>query len=164
MFYIVIGQSGSGKTTFVREHFLKGTEPEVYEDIVPLTRAGEYILIGKYGLDIRTEGTDTLPYNAAPKIKEQLRRLRGCAVVLEGDRITNPGMMAYIAALGEPTKMYLVKCKIGTSMQRLRAAGSKITPTFVKATRTKSRNVFMEYGRRFEGEVIDTDGGQAWQS
>ena len=160
MFYIVIGQSGSGKTTFVRERFLKGAEPEVYEDIIPLTRAGNYILLGKYGIDIRTEGPDTLPYNAAPKIKEQLRRLKGKNVVLEGDRITNSGMMQYIAALGEPTKLYLVKCKLGTSMKRLRAAGSSITPQFVKATRSKSRNIFIEWGRRFSGEVIDTDGGE----
>lgn len=160
MFYVVIGQSGSGKTTFVRDRFLKDAEPEVYEDIIPLTRAGNYILLGKYGIDIRTEGTDTLPYNAAPKIKQQLRKLKGKNVVLEGDRITNPGIMQFIATLGEPTKMYLVKCKLATSMSRLRAAGSKITPTFVKATRSKSRNVFIEYGRRFSGEVIDTDGGK----
>lgn len=160
MFYIVIGQSGAGKTTFVRERFIGNTEPEVYEDIVPLTRAGNYILLGRYGIGTRTEGTDTLPYNAAPKIKEQLRKLKGKNVVLEGDRITNPGMMQYIATLGEPTKMFLVKCKLATSMKRLRAAGSSITPTFVKATRSKSRNVFIEWARRFSGEVIDTDGGE----
>ena len=161
MFYIVIGQSGAGKTTFVRQRFIGDAEPEVYEDIIPLTRAGNYILLGKYGIGTRTEGTDTLPYNAAPKIKEQLRRLKGRNVVLEGDRITNPGMMQYIATLGEPTKMFLVKCKLATSMKRLRAAGSTISPTFVKTTRSKSRNVFIEWARRFSGEVIDTDGGEA---
>ncbi len=160
MFYIVIGQSGAGKTTFVRQRFIGDAEPEVYEDIIPLTRAGNYILLGKYGIGTRTEGTDTLPYNAASKIKEQLRRLKGKNVVLEGDRITNPGMMQYIATLGEPTKMFLVKCKLATSMKRLRAAGSTISPTFVKTTRSKSRNVFIEWARRFSGEVIDTDGGE----
>lgn len=159
MFYIVIGQSGSGKTTFVKERFL--TEPtEIYDDIVPLTRSGDFIALGKYGIDKRTEGTDTLPYNAAPKIKQQLKRLKGQNVVLEGDRITNPGMMQHIASLGEPTKLILVKCKLATSMQRLRAAGSTITPAFVKATKSKARNVFLEYGSRFESEIIDTDGGE----
>lgn len=159
MFYIVIGQSGSGKTTFVRNRFLKSAVPEIYEDIIPLTKAGDYILLGKYGIGTRTEGTDTLPYNAAPKIKEQLKKLKGKNVVLEGDRITNNGMMQFISALGEPTKMYITICGISTSMRRLRAAGSTITPTFVKTTRTKSRNVFLEWGRRFSGEVINTDGG-----
>ena len=75
MFYVIIGQSGSGKTTFVRENFIKA-EPEVFEDIIPLTRSGDFVLLGKYGIDKRTEGTDTLPYNAAPKIQQQLKRPR----------------------------------------------------------------------------------------
>lgn len=59
MFYIIIGQSGGGKTTFTREHFLK--EPcEIYEDIIPLTRSGDIVALGKYGIGKRTEGTDTL--------------------------------------------------------------------------------------------------------
>ena len=69
-------------------------------------------------------------------------------------------MMQYIESLGEPVKMYLVKCKPATSMQRLRASGSTITPAFVKTTKTKARNVFLEYGSRFNGEILDTEGGQ----
>jgi len=160
MFYIIIGQSGSGKTTFTREKFL-ATEPlEVYEDVIPLTRSGDIIALGKYGIGKRTEGTDTLPYNAAPKIRQQLKRLKGRNVVLEGDRINNPDMMRYIESLGEPAKMYLVTCSLKTSMKRLRAAGSTITPAFVKATKSKARNTFFEFGERFDGEIINTEGGE----
>ena len=159
MFYIIIGQSGGGKTTFAREHFLK--EPcEIYEDIIPLTRSGDIVALGKYGIGKRTEGTDMLPYNAAPKIRKQLKRLKGKDVLLEGDRINNPDMFRYIESLGEPVKLYLVTCSLKTSIKRLRAAGSTITPSFVKATKSKARNNFLQFGERFNGEIISTEGGE----
>lgn len=160
MFYIIIGQSGSGKTTFTRERFLTGPL-EVYEDVIPLTRSGDIIALGKYGIGKRTEGTDTLPYNAAPKIRQQLKQLKGRDVVLEGDRINNPDMFRFIENLGEPVKLYLVTCSLKTSMTRLRAAGSTITPAFVKATKSKARNNFLEFGERFNGEIINTEGGES---
>ena len=159
MFYIIIGQSGSGKTTFTKTNFLTD-EVEVVEDIIPCSRCRNGIVaLGKYGIGIRTEGTDTLPYNAKNAIKKQLKKLAeaNVDVVLEGDRINNASMFDYISALGVEAKMYLVTCSVGTSMKRLRAAGSTITPSFVKATKTKSKKTFLQYGGRFKGEVIKTD-------
>lgn len=158
MFYIIIGQSGSGKTSFVKKRFL--TEPlEVYEDIVYCTRSGKTVALGKYGIGIRTEGTDTLAYNAKDKIKKQLKKLKaqGVDVVLEGDRINNAEILNYISAIGAEAKIYLVTCSLKTSMERLRAAGSTISPTFVKTTKTKSRNTFLQFASRYNGEVIKTD-------
>lgn len=157
MFYIVIGQSGAGKTTFVKKNLLK--EPYTLgADIVPLTfDAQGRIALGKYGIGKRTEGTDTLPYNAKENIKKQLKALRGKTVVLEGDRINNKEIFDYILRLGESAKLYLVQCSLSTSMRRLRAAGSTITPTFVKTTKTKSKNMFLRYASRMNGELINTD-------
>lgn len=157
MFYIVIGQSGAGKTTFVKEKLLQ--EPyTVTEDVTAITTDAQgRIALGKYGIGKRTEGTDTLPYNSKERIKAQLSKLRGKTVILEGDRINNQDVFDYILRLGEEVKLYLVMCKLSTSMKRLRQAGSTITPTFVKATRTKSRNMFLHYASRMNGEVINTD-------
>ena len=157
MFYIVIGQSGAGKTTFVKEKLLK--EPyTVTEDVTAITTdAHGRIALGKYGIGKRTEGTDTLPYNAKERIKAQLTKLRGKTVILEGDRINNQDVFDHILRLGEEVKLYLVICKLSTSMKRLRQAGSTITPSFVKATRTKSRNMFLRYSSKMNGEVINTD-------
>lgn len=158
MFYIVIGQSGSGKTSFVKKRFLTGPL-EVYKDIVYCTRSGKVVALGKYGIGIRTEGTDTLAYNAKDGIKKQLKKLHSMNVdvVLEGDRINNEEILNYIAAIGAEAKLYLVTCSVKTSMERLRVAGSTITPTFVKATKTKSKRTFLEFAGRYNGEIIKSD-------
>lgn len=157
MIYIIIGQSGSGKTTFAKTNFL--VEPiEIIEDVIPYSKCANGIYaLGRYGIGKRTEGTDTLAYNAKNNIKKQLKALRDKNIVLEGDRINNKEIFDYIATLGVEVKLYLVTCSLKTSMERLRAAGSTITPTFVKATKTKSKRMFLEYASRFNGEVIKTD-------
>ena len=159
MFYIIVGQSGAGKTTYARTNFL--TEPyDVREGEVAYTVCGNGIrALGKYGIGKRTEGTDTLPYNAKAKIKRQLKVFarEGVDVLLEGDRINNRETLEYIAALGVPVKIYLVTCSLKTSMERLRAAGSTITSSFVKATKTKSLRTYLEYAGRFHGEIVKTD-------
>lgn len=157
MFYIIIGQSGAGKTTFAKTNFLSGSI-EVVDDIIPYSVCSNGIIaLGRYDVGKRTEGTDTLAYNAKDKIKKQLRKLKGRDVLLEGDRINNREIFEFISSLGVEAKMYLVTCSLKTSMERLRAAGSTITPTFVKTTKTKSKRMFLEYGQRFHGEVIKTD-------
>ncbi len=158
VFYIIIGQSGSGKTSFVRDKFIFG-EMEVAKGDIYYTKSNGMYALGKYGVGIRTEGTDTLPYNAKTTIKKQLRKFAkaNADVVLEGDRINNAAMFDFVSTLGVDVKLYLVTCSVRTSMERLRAAGSTITPAFVKATKTKSRRMFLKYSGRFNGEVIKTD-------
>ena len=158
MIYIVIGQSGAGKTSFVRQRFLNG-DLSVVEDIVPYTTNGKICAIGKYGIGIRTEGTDTLSYDAGDRIRRQIEKLNaeGKDIVLEGDRINNRATFATIAILKAPAKLFLVTCSIETSLRRLRAAGSEITPTFVKATKTRSKNNFLKWRKRFDGEIIKNE-------
>lgn len=160
MFYIIIGQSGAGKTTFVKEHFL--TAPvEIKQDIIPYSECENGIIaLGKYNIGKRTEGTDTLPYNALQSVKQQIKKFRNKDVVLEGDRINNREIFNYIIQLGIETRLFLIVCSLGTSMKRLRAAGSEITPKFVKGTKTKSRRIFLEYRQKFNGKVINTEGGE----
>ena len=158
MIYIIIGQSGSGKTSFVYQRFLTG-ELSIVEDIVPYTTNGKYCAIGKYGIGIRTEGTDTLAYNAGEKIRQQIEKLaaEGKDIILEGDRINNRATFASIALLKVPAKLFLINCSLSASMKRLRAVGSEITETFVKATKTRSINNFLKWRRRFDGEVIKNE-------
>lgn len=157
MITIVIGQSGAGKTSFVRS-LLKG-QGTVKEDGIYFTEFEDGIIaLGKYGVGIRTEGTDTLPYNAKEKIKTFIEEHKDRNIVMEGDRITNKDIFEFVARLRVPVKLYIVTCSLGESMRRLRAAGSSISITFVKATKTKSKRLFFSYSNIFHGEVINTDG------
>ena len=157
LIYIIIGQSGAGKSTFAKTNFLE-SPIEIVEDIIPYSKCANGIFaLGRYDVGKRTEGTDTLSYNAKENIKKQLKKLKGKNILLEGDRINNKNIFDFIATYGEDVKLYLVTCSLKTSMERLRAAGSAITPTFVKATKTKSKRMFLKYAGRFHGEIIKTD-------
>ena len=89
MIYVVIGQSGAGKTTFVKKHFLTGAMELIEKKYpVPVTKCGDVFAIGRYGIGIHTEGTDTTARNALPKIIQRVRRLveEKKSVLMEGDR------------------------------------------------------------------------------
>lgn len=160
MIYVVIGQSGAGKTTFCKNKIL--TVPFELADGYPVacTKSGDVYAIGKYGIGIRTEGTDTLSYSALPKIIDTVKMLTQDGhndILMEGDRINNDKMFLFLSTLNIPVKLYLIQCSIPTSLSRLRKSGSKITETFIKTTRTKALKRFMKWGRIFNGEVISTD-------
>lgn len=157
MVYIIVGQSGSGKTTYVKKNLLK--EPYEYLDYgIPCTKGSNGVIaLGKYGIGIRTEGTDTLSYNSQDKIKKAIAILKDNTIVLEGDRITNSSIIDYIIKLGVEAEIILITCSLKTSIKRLREAGSNISLKFVKATKTKSRNLFIRYEYILKGKVINTD-------
>ena len=139
MFHIIIGQSGAGKTTFAKTRFLDDLQPPE-KDIVWITRSGIYVGLGKYGVGIRTEGTDTLPYNAKEKIFQQLLKMQRQHIVMEGDRITNDPTFQFLARIGVQVKLYLLTCSVDTSLSRLRESGSAIARKFVLASKTKSKH------------------------
>ncbi len=160
MIYVVIGQSGSGKTTYVLNRWLKVGRMETLTGYpVPVTRCGNVRLIGVYDLQRRELGTDKLPYNSVAKVLDTIDLLvaEGAEIVMEGDRINNSRVFEHLVRHKYPFKLILCRCSIQTSLNRLRAAGSSITPQFVKATATKSRRNFLTYsGRSVEAEVVDT--------
>lgn len=159
MIYIVVGQSGAGKTTFCKTNIIKPPY-ENHRDIVKITIGSNGVVgIGDYGIGRRCEGTDTLSYNSQSKIIEQIKKLvdNGKDVLIEGDRITSRTVMESLKALNVEKKMYLVTCKLETSLKRLRGAGSHITIPFVKTTKTKAKRLYMDYNRDFNGEIINTE-------
>ena len=151
MIIVGIGQSGSGKTTYFKERYVKPPISHVEDEICPYTVADGIALIGRYNIGKRTEGTDSLSYSILPKLIQQVEVLtkKYPIIIVEGDRINNTRFFEYLVKSGQQVHLILFTCPLETSVKRLEAAGSKITLPFIKTTKTKSLNNFMKYGRQF---------------
>jgi len=141
---IVIGQSASGKTTFIKNNFIK-KEITNYtpKKLVKLCKCGNIILIGHYNIGKRCEGSDTLSYASLPKLIEFIPEIiNECDyLVLDGDRISSIKFFNYIASLNIPVDLYFLKCSIEESIKRRINNGSKGSEKFVRTTITKAENM-----------------------
>lgn len=156
MITVLIGSAGSGKTTWVLQHY---TPVRVVEDEVPITETEEgAVLIGDYTRDRRELGTDTISYSAIEKIISVIKRFdkSNIDVVVEGDRINNGRFMHFLETRKDRVQLYLVLTDINTAYQRLRQAGSTISYKFLKTTYTKSLNNYRKYKGVFKSGVIYT--------
>ena len=146
--HVVIGPAGAGKTTYVLQRFLNGDLEQVPGYPVKVTRCGEIYALGDYTVARREKGTDTLPFNALPKILRTLDEMAEHGiktVVAEGDRINNTTFFDHLIARRYAFELILVLRPMEECIRRLRAAGSTITATFWKTTFTKSRRNFLRY-------------------
>lgn len=161
MIHIVIGQAGGGKTTFVRNQFIHGPLQTFEVDGgVPYTKCARTALIGKYGNGRRNQGADTLRWDVKEYLKETIRFLVDAGyddIVMEGDAVNSEYLFEYVRDLGVPAKIWLVRCSVLTSIERLRNAGSRMALQFIRRTKTRARHNFEKYGPYFETEIIDTE-------
>lgn len=159
---IVIGQSASGKTTFIRETFLKdeklsaNAKPFKHAEILR-TRT---CVLGDYVSDKRCLGTDALSMAVLPQliafIQENQDRYKH--VIADGDRVTNPRFLNFAKELGVPVDLYVFSCSLSESMNRREATGSERAEKFVKTTQTKAVNM-RALGKRLGFNVIDKSTG-----
>ncbi len=156
---IVIGQSASGKSTFVKNNFM-GLKQELFEEPFKYTISNNICFLGDYLADKRCVGTDTLSYNIIDKLCDFVRQNydKYTYIVAEGDRINNKKFFEAVKELNVPADLYVLSCSLKESMERLKANKSTITETFVKTTKTKASNMRLE-GKRLGFNVIDINTG-----
>ena len=155
---VVIGQSASGKTTFITETFLADevlalkTKPFKHTEIV----RNNVCLLGDYTTGVRCLGTDTLSMSVLPQLIEFLQEnhSRYRHVIADGDRITNARFFNFIASLKIPVDLYVFSCSLAESVRRREATGSAGSEQFVKTTQTKAVNM-RALGKRLGFNVID---------
>lgn len=159
MIIIIVGQSASGKSTYVAKNYLE-KKMERYDTPFKYTISENNILLGHYGLERRCTGTDTMSMSILPKLIENFKQLLNIkkTIICEGDRINNIRFFDFIKTLNVPVKVILFECSIKESLERLKKTSSKIGETFVKTTKTKSKNMFV-YAQKlgFENGIINTD-------
>ncbi len=148
---VIIGQAGAGKTTYVKNKYLKN--PVLIKDIIKVTKCDDNYLLGDYTINSRTLGTDTIPYNELNKIIKYIGDNPDKNIIAEGDRINNDKFFQFLLTLQRPIKLFLFICPLKVSKNRLKEV-SCIKLPFIKATRTKSVRNYLKYKDYFQSEII----------
>lgn len=157
---IVIGQSASGKTTFVKKMFLKDEELTLETEPIKHTtiEGGDMpsiCLLGDYTCGKRCLGTDTLSMSILPKLIDFIKGAKDDFghFIVEGDRIANEKFFRFAASLSVPVTLYVFSCTLQESINRRVKTGSNPSETFVKTTITKTSRM-AALGRKLGWEVI----------
>jgi predicted kinase len=160
---IVIGQSASGKTTFVKKNFLGGDYKNLNpQKLIKCCVSGSTILLGHYNLDKRCEGTDTLSNAALPVLIEWIPTVLDKYEVLiaEGDLITSRKFFDLMEVLkeeyGVSIELYYFSTTIQNSIKRREETGSKSSKKFVKTTQSKSHKMYL-YGEMLGFKCIERE-------
>jgi len=156
---IIIGQSASGKTTFVKQNYCKEPIKLIEKPFKHTISQDKICLIGDYTSDKRCCGTDVLSMTIQSQIIEFINQNINNydTIIMEGDRINQTKVFDAIAKLKVSTKLYYFYCTLEDSCKRRETTGSNSSETFVKTTITKSLNM-KNYAKRlgFDIEEINT--------
>ena len=159
MIYLIIGGSCCGKTSFVKNTWLKGKNFQTKKDILYYVETDEAIIIGKYSnIDGRERsGTDTISRSQVGLIGEQVKRLLtfGKAIILDGDKATSRKLFNILLTMGK-VQLILIHCTIDISLMRNREQNTIVRESTLKAILTKAKNIFGEYRDVMNGIEIDT--------
>lgn len=159
MIYLIIGGSCCGKTSFVKNTWLKGKVFEIKKYILTYVETENAIILGKYSNINERErsGTDTISRSQVSLIGEQVKRLTtlGKDIVLEGDKATSRKLFDYLLLLGE-MRLFLLYTDIDTSINRHRVGNTPVKDRTLKAMLSRAKNIFMEYKDIMQGVAIDT--------
>lgn len=159
MIYLIIGPSCAGKSSFVKNSFLKGKAKMEFRDMMPITETDDCFLVGRFGSENRTVGTDRVSRADIPKFFEQTKKLHdlGKDVVLEGDKICSRKFFSELVKSGMKCQLYWIRCKPETSIKRNKANGSTCSDSHLRAVAKKAENLFYDFCHVFNGQVFDTD-------
>jgi len=152
------GYPGCGKSTIVREviHELE-REGKIFKEnrqgIVRYMQSEELIILGSYAEGEKFPGTDRLPLNVQPDaqkfvagkfVSEQGQQGKGITILLEGDRLFNDKMIAFLKNEGIDLVLCIVKAAQVSIVSR-REARSEQNESWRKGRESKVDRIGMVY-------------------
>ena len=157
---VVIGASHAGKSSFVRNTFVRGRVGELNRDLMPYTELDDCILIGRYDTgERRRDGTDSVERKQVGNFAQQVLNLlpKGKTIVLEGMRAVSRPMMNKLLENGVEVGIIWIHISPEISFQRNQAFGNKLTLEQAKRLDTTCRNFVRDFKGKVNIVALDTE-------
>lgn len=145
--FLVLGPSGSGKTTWIEKEILAGepTKDGKFEEVdVSISEKSKTLLYGKYNVDKRCKGCDTLSMSIINKLLSSLEGAIASqqfkSIVIDGDRVNNEKTIQFLSKYKENVEVVFIDTPLETIYSRLPNCNKQ----FVKTTFTKTRNTIQK--------------------
>jgi len=156
--YLVIGASGSGKTTYIENNIIndKQLTDNMLDEIKVCTTNDNGLLLGHYTtVEHRCKGCDTLSMSILQDLitltKKLINENQYDYIVFDGDRINTKKFFEVLNPYKEQVEVIFLATNKETILERV----PDINESFMKATRTKtSRNVVFLKNNGFEVKTI----------
>ena len=127
---VIIGGSHAGKSSFVRNSFVRGRAGELNRDLMPYTEFDDCILIGRYDTgEKRRDGTDSVERKQVGNFAQQVLNLlpKNKTIVLEGMRCVSRPMMNKLLENGVEVGIIWIHISPETSFARNQKFGTSET-------------------------------------
>lgn len=162
MIYIVIGSTCSGKSTLVKNTFIRNREPVLKRDLIPYCELDDCILIGNYLTGKRRVGTDMISKSQLGLMGQQVKNLINLNkdIVLEGMRCVSRPLVNYLIQNKLDCCIIWVDCGAEESFNRAnKPSGNTGNPPnfkLVSVEYVKCRNFYNDFKGLITTKRIDS--------
>lgn len=167
--YVIVGISHSGKSSLVKNTFIRGRVPELKRDMMRYSELDDCILIGWYGSDFkRREGTDNIERKHVGLLANQIMNLLpiGKDMVMEGVKAISRPMMNSLLDNGIcPILIWLKispeKCaerwnQFDNDFPGVQVSNCEVVPSMCVSDHHKAQNFYNDFKDKLECRLIDT--------
>lgn len=162
MVYLIVGGSCAGKSSFVKNKWIKNYNGQMKRDGLPYFETENVILLGTYDEERgRRVGTDRISRKDIPKILPWIIKFYNSNpdkdIVLEGDKIISRPLWNQLIKNNIECKLFLIDCPLEIGIRRIKELNPKSTERSWKSSYSKARNIYNEYKDIFDGEIISSE-------
>ncbi len=160
MIYLVIGPSCAGKTQFVTNTWIKGSNIELKKDLIKYCETDRSLLIGDWTINAKVRGTDKIARQQYKLIAPQIIRLFESSdkdIVAEGVNLCWSFVAEELLKYKENILLFYIYCDLQTSINRNVNLGNTQSVKNIKSTFTRTNNWFNKYGNNFKHYIVDTN-------